>query len=523
MYRGFIIKKKFLDLKKKTITIEKVFKGYLIRKKFKNLIIKITKIQSIFRGFLYKREFHYIKRTLSNLIKILSKHIKTIFKYLTNQFKKKKSSIIFFKIQSEKKNNKFNQFFEEGIYNEINLIKILKENGKGIKSFPRPYCEIGNSYKILKKIIDKSNNIGDDLYLCKAFDIKYSGITSQLILNVSEKKYQLNKLVSKESIIVPFNEKNDNDYDYEHDNDKIKDLAEDIFETKMFLKSKNITSEIVGEKTVINNRHYFTKKYVIDEVKKISLIQKNIKKFLKNKKNKHLNKENSKSVFLSKVKVFRLVLKECIVNNVRKNVFELFGKIRFFLGKKEINLNNCNNDIKKENKKNSFSEKKNNNNKLDNIFLKKQQSNPIKKNIDIDDLKNEINKINTLRKKKISIQTNIIDEPTIEEHYKTNENIKYDLYNNINEINNNENNLNYNPINEFITIRRFDSDESKKNSRKNSNQRLKKEISFESSGSIIFNDKEIYVNINNIIPFKKNDKSKVRSNFFNVIVNNIKK
>ena len=57
-----------------------------------------------------------------------------------------------------------------------------------MKTFPRPYYEIGSNLKALKKQFEKSNNFKDDLFLFKAFDIKYSGITSQLIFDATEKK-----------------------------------------------------------------------------------------------------------------------------------------------------------------------------------------------------------------------------------------------------------------------------------------------------------------------------------------------
>ena len=176
--KGYNIKKAFKNLKKKVIKIQKIIKGIYQRKQISNLKQKTIKIQTLIRCFLIKQKIKKLKTTLSKLIKKLEIKLKKKgFKFLIFQYQRKITSF------------NFNRQNKEGIDEGYKrLIKILNEYGSGIRNFPRPYCEIGTNLKILKKIIDKTNNLDDDLFLFKAFDIKYSGITSQLILNVSEKK-----------------------------------------------------------------------------------------------------------------------------------------------------------------------------------------------------------------------------------------------------------------------------------------------------------------------------------------------
>ena len=105
-----------------------------------------------------------------------------------------------------------------------------------MKTFPRPYCEIGSNIKVLKKIFEKDNNFNDDLFLFKAFDIKYSGITNQLIFNFNEKKNKLKKINNGFSNINKNeNNENYNFYFIKYENDK--NIIYDIFEKKTFLKS----------------------------------------------------------------------------------------------------------------------------------------------------------------------------------------------------------------------------------------------------------------------------------------------
>ena len=81
----------------------------------------------------------------------------------------------------------------------------------------------------------------------------------------------------------------------------------------------------------------------------------------------------------------------------------------------------------------------------------------------------------------------------------------------------------YNQNDEFITLRSGIDNKELDENNNIKNQKLN-EKSFESSSSIIINDREIYINTNNIIPININDpKKKNKSAFFNIIVNNIKK
>ena len=568
-YRRFIYRKKFIDFKNKTIIIQKILKGYNIKKTLKllkNKVIiiqkiikviykrkqisilkqKVIKIQSIIRCILSKLKIKKLKTTLSNLIKKLEIKIKKKgFKFLISQFLRKITSL------------NFNKQNKEGIDEGYKrLIRILNEYGSGIRNFPRPYCEIGTNLKILKRIIDKTNNSNDDdLFLFKAFDMKYSGITSQLILNVSEKKNKLNKIVNQNknnnnNIMKKFQDENIEE-NKENENKKIEEakiLAEDVYETKSFLKSKNITSKIekINMKNFLYNKwNYFIKKKFIqnyiDEMKKIIKIQRNIKLFLMRKQ--IIYQLNKSTKFLTKVKFFEIILREAITNNVRKTTLIHFHKIIPLLKKKRITVKEekkiiplspksqkivftpiikrkkskfdkeliINNINKKVINKNKDKDKENEMcTKYRNSITFKKRTNliiPIITNKEEKTIKRE-STLKKKNKKKILIHTKIVDEPEINNNCKTEQN--------------NNSNLFYNQNDEFITLRSGIDNELEES--KNLNSQKITEKSFESSGSIIINDREIYVNTNNIIPININDpKKKMKSAFFNIIVNNIKK
>ena len=77
-------------------------------------------------------------------------------------------------------------------YIETIFDKITKLNKKGhiigIKSFPRPYVEIGNNLKALQKLLFKPNYY-DEIKITKENDMKYIGQANQLIVDFLNKCY----------------------------------------------------------------------------------------------------------------------------------------------------------------------------------------------------------------------------------------------------------------------------------------------------------------------------------------------
>ena len=179
---------------------------------------------------------------------------------------------------------------------------------------------------------------------------------------------------------------------------------------------------------------------------------------------------------------------------------------------KEIIINNINkNDINKNKGKNKEKDKEKDENICRNSITFKKRTNliiPIITNKDENLIKKE-SPIKKKNKKKILIHNKIIDESEIN--------------NNSKRENNNNSNLFINQNDEFITLRSgIDNNELKEN--KNLNNENINEKSFESSNSIIINDREIYVNTNNIIPINITEpKKKIKSAFFNIIANKVKK
>ena len=107
-----------------------------------------------------------------------------------------------FKENKDKKIDK--EVYIETIFEKMsNLQKSV--NTKGIKTFPRPYLEVGNNLKILqKKFIRK--NLLDEISISKVNDIKYSGNTSQLIMDFSDKKTLLKKIqINNEKVLRELN------------------------------------------------------------------------------------------------------------------------------------------------------------------------------------------------------------------------------------------------------------------------------------------------------------------------------
>jgi hypothetical protein len=159
--------------------------------------------------------------------------------------------------------------------------------------------------------------------------MRYSGQTNQLIEDFSNKNDTLNKLKSNELALVKLN-----------DNKKLKELLysqknleDDIEAKKTFLKSKNIYAEeynilysdnymnLIRKKVANQNWcHVLKNNYIRIGYRRLYFLQKEIKKFLKKIR---LEKEEVKIRIDTKIKLFNMLFKGCILKYIRNNVFKI--------------------------------------------------------------------------------------------------------------------------------------------------------------------------------------------------------
>ena len=209
----------------------------------------------------------------------------------------------------------------------LNKMSKLLFNGNitGIKNFPRPYLEVGNNLKILQKRFLKENLENENL-IVNNIDMKYSGKTNQLIIDFSNKENLIKKMNNEDLSFSKFNLNIIN----ENNNKQINknELEDEIEEKKIFLKSKNIKAEefnilksdkyinLIRKKITFDNKwSKFSKNYYITiAYRKINLLQRNIKNFLK--------KINEELEEIKKKKLFKFLFKESILNHIRKYVFK---------------------------------------------------------------------------------------------------------------------------------------------------------------------------------------------------------
>ena len=221
-------------------------------------------------------------------------------------------------------------------YIETIFDKITKLNKKGniigIKSFPRPYVEIGNNLKALQKLLFKPN-YNDEIIITKENDMKYIGQTNQLIVDFLNKSVTVNKLKNNDLAFVKLN-----------DNKKIKELLysqknleDDIEGRKTYLKSQNIKAEeynilysdnymnLIRKKVANQNwSHVLKNNYIRIGYRRLHFLQKEIKKFLKKVR---LEKEEVKIRIDTKIKLFNMLFKDCILKYIRKKVFKILRPI----------------------------------------------------------------------------------------------------------------------------------------------------------------------------------------------------
>ena len=230
---------------------------------------------------------------------------------------------------SDNQNKTINK--EKYIETIFDKITKLNKNGNiiGIKSFPRPYVEIGNNLKALQKLLFKQN-YNDEIKITKENDMRYSGQTNQLIFDFLNKSVTLNKLKSNELAFIKLN---DNKQLKELINSQ-KNLEDDIEGRKIYLKSENIKAE---EYNILYSENYMNlirkkvanqnwcnvlkNNYIRIGYRKLHFLQKEIKKFLKKVK---LEKEEVKIRIDTKIKLFNMLFKDCITKHIRKKIFKIF-------------------------------------------------------------------------------------------------------------------------------------------------------------------------------------------------------
>ncbi len=329
------------------IKIQKYIRGFLIRKKIINdrliiirFIIKlcyfgrvshfhffICQLKKLIRAIFFKKEILTRDISIQTDISLEKKNTENINITLSELFNSEKSSEKTISEKKEEEINKKNKY--EFMLNEMSKL-LFNGNINGIKNFPRPYLEVGNNLKILQKRFLK-NNLDNENLIVNKIDMKYSGETNQLIIDFSNKENLIKKMHNEDLSFSKFNL----DFLNENNNKQINknELEDEIKEKKIFLKSKNIKAEefnilksdkyinLIRKKITFDNKwNKFSKNYYITiAYRKINLLQRNIKNFLK-KINEE--KEEIKVKKETKKKLFKFLFKESILNHIRKYVFK---------------------------------------------------------------------------------------------------------------------------------------------------------------------------------------------------------
>jgi hypothetical protein len=340
-----------VNLKKANVT--KTFGKQLIliqrkwRKWFYNIYLKkLKKIQSHYKGHLIRKQVKSDNLIVIRfVVKVCTNTRKKFFDFFLGQMKKLIRAIFFQnKIITNDNSVQVNipnpHYFEhkkkennEKIDFENEYEKLYKLLGKGnivgTKNFPRPYSEIGVNLKIIKQKNEKNNN-QINIHLSKEQDMKYSGKTSQLIVDFINKKNILNKINNGKL-------KNFNSKDIHFNKQKLK---EELGDKKIFLKSKNIKAK---EFNIIHSQKY------INLIKKKVCNQKwnyySKKSFFKlntniiEDKSKNDNKEQIIIKFGDKIKLFLLLIKECIQLNIRKQIFNILNSMEYRIKRKIKRVN----------------------------------------------------------------------------------------------------------------------------------------------------------------------------------------
>ena len=345
----------------------------IIQKKIRkncNLFIEKLKLIKKFRVISYL--FNLIKKNINEKYKKLIEQLKLIkynkgIKLLINTIKK-----------SINKNNK--KFFGKlkliKKYNEIGIqVEILKDDMKFnpsicIKTFPRPFHEIGNNIKVLKtKIINRETTL-TDMSISSNLQMKYEGNTGRLIsikpmnLKNSHNKIKFSHL---KSLSIQFHSSINESRNFSF----LKKQKRN--QTKTNILNNNKAVKIVKKKVIFNKWFYFSKIGNYIEIQKLCFIQKQIKKYLKKLQAKRLSQ--LKRIF--HIKLFIILLSSNTTIKIRKDIIHIL--------KKKYNTNIKNNpkkipkkviytEIRKGIIKNNFTSNFSNFQKSNKLNSKKEQS-----------------------------------------------------------------------------------------------------------------------------------------------------
>ena len=195
-------------------------------------------------------------------------------------------------------------------------VEILKEEiiHKSIclKTFPRPYHEIGNNISYIQSKI-KRKNYSLDISINKSSQILYEGKTGKLICynNINSEKIRKSLKINsfRKSGINIFNNNKRKTF---LNNKNISNRNYDIINNVKYVNKMN--------KKIIFNKWFFTSKIDnYNEIKKLYLIQKTIKKYLKKLKAQKINQ--SKRNF--HIKLFIVLLVNNLTKNTRINIVKM--------------------------------------------------------------------------------------------------------------------------------------------------------------------------------------------------------
>ena len=195
-------------------------------------------------------------------------------------------------------------------------VEILKEEiiHKSIclKTFPRPYHEIGNNISYIQSKINRKN-YSLDISINKSSQILYEGKTGKLICynNINSEKIRKSLKINsfRKSGINIFNNNKRKTF---LNNKNISNRNYDIINNVKYVNKMN--------KRIIFKKWFFTSKIDnYNEIKKLYLIQKAIKKYLKKLKAQKINQ--SKRNF--HIKLFIVLLINNITKNIRINIVKM--------------------------------------------------------------------------------------------------------------------------------------------------------------------------------------------------------
>ena len=340
LHNSVMLRRIEFSLKLKQKKVPKIYNKQIIliqntwKKYFNTFIyVKILKIQSYYRKYLAKKILQKLryKRKQERNIKV-NKMVRSFvkicwiknFTYFKKYFRLKSKPIPEIKIILSKEiGTQIGDSFEIKKEEEKKEEEKKEDNKKSfyypsicLKTFPRPFIEIGINFKtLLNRYSNKRNN---DIDYVLQESLTYQGNTGKLISFLPNKKIKnpLRHLYGKSVIYKKHKTRNENNFSLNLDKKisntffKSKNLSigeYDILKDKIFMKKIH--------KKVINKKwSYKSKNNITFYIKKIIFLQTIIRKYLKETK---IRKQNKIQKFLH-LKLFVVIL----MNNIKKIVKE---------------------------------------------------------------------------------------------------------------------------------------------------------------------------------------------------------